>query len=107
MRLQPSCCFAGNSMLSQESHCTNRIAGSRPLVPSGRVRIVRSRVPSGASEHAVAAVETRNHLERPVLAARKVARQRRFGEGTEWQAAGERKDDQVPMHGRGVSACSP
>src|SRR5688572_14085366 len=48
IRLQPSFCLAGNSMLSQESHCTKRIAGRGPLVPAGRVRMVRNRLPFGA-----------------------------------------------------------
>ena len=93
MRLQPSCCFAGNSMLSQDSHCTNRIAGSRPVVPC-RTRQDRAQsLAIGRAKHAVAAVESRNLLERAVLAPRKISRQCRFGEGAEWQAAGERQPD--------------
>ena len=38
-----------NSTESQPTHCTKNTAGNGPLVPAGRVTIVRSRAPSGAS----------------------------------------------------------
>jgi hypothetical protein len=40
-----------SSIESHDSHCTNCTAGSRPVVPAGRVTIARSRVVAN-SQHA-------------------------------------------------------
>ena len=73
-------CGSSHPAASPAIRCCRRKAiarrgsrAARPVVPSGRVRIVRRRKPSGASQHAVAAVEAWDFLERAIVAARQVA----------------------------------
>ena len=61
----------------------------------------------GRAKRAIAAVDSRDLLEGAVLAPWKVARQRRFSEGAEGQAAGEDENGEYSMHRRGVSVHPP